>query len=93
MISGDYKILTGIVLQAGWTGPQYPNKTRPSGGIYAFQDCDSIGCLYNIKDDPEERMNLAKSQPDIRSRNLPNTKLHILTQTEEKFGLALALLL
>ena len=65
MISGDYKILTGIVLQAGWTGPQYPNKTRPSGGIYAFQDCDSIGRLYNIKDDPEERVNLAKSQPDI----------------------------
>ena len=53
MISGDYKILTGIVIQASWTGPQYPNKTRPAAGIilYAFQDCDSKGCLYNIKED------------------------------------------
>jgi arylsulfatase I/J len=65
LISGDYKILTGILIQASWTGPQYPNKTRPSGGIYAFQDCGSKGCLYNIKQDPEERVNLAKSQPAI----------------------------
>ena len=25
LISGDYKILTGLVDQAGWTGLQYPN--------------------------------------------------------------------
>ena len=65
LISGDYKILTGIVIQASWTGPQYPNKTRPSGGIYAFQNCGNEGCLYNIKEDPEERVNLARIQPEV----------------------------
>ena len=64
LISGDYKILTGIVIQAGWTGLQYPNKTHPAGGIYKFKDCGRKGCLYNIKKDPEERVNLAKSDPD-----------------------------
>ena len=34
LISGEYKILTGTVDQAGWTGPRYPNQTNPSGGGY-----------------------------------------------------------
>ena len=62
LISGDYKILTNNVPQAGWTGPQYPNQTNPSGGIKAVEHCDG-GCLYNIKDDPQERTNLASTQP------------------------------
>lgn len=59
LISGDYKILVGNVAQAGWTGPQYPNETNPHGGINAVQKCGETGCLYNIKEDPEERVNLA----------------------------------
>ena len=47
---------------AGWTGPQYPNSTvKP--GIKATEHCDE-GCLYNIIDDPEERVNLASKMPD-----------------------------
>ena len=65
LISGDYKILTGWVSQAGWTGPQYPNETNPHGGIPGVQDCGDTGCLYNIMSDPEERENLAERQPDI----------------------------
>ena len=64
LISGDYKILTGTVLQAGWTGPQYPNQTNSDGnGIYAKEVCGDTGCLYNIKEDPEERINLANHLP------------------------------
>ena len=65
LISGDYKILQGIVAQAGWTGPQYPNLTNPAGGIRAVERCGDGGCLYNIKEDPEERVNLATKMPDI----------------------------
>ena len=65
LISGDYKILVGNVNQAGWTGPQYPNLTNPSGGIDAVEKCGDSGCLYNIKTDPEERVNLANKMPDM----------------------------
>jgi len=65
LISGDYKILQGNVGQAGWTGPQYPNLTNPNGGISVVEHCGDGGCLYNIKEDPEERVNLATRMPDI----------------------------
>ena len=65
LISGDYKILVGVVPQAGWTGPQYPNLTNPHGGIRAMEKCGDTGCLYNIKTDPEERVNLATQMPDV----------------------------
>ena len=64
LISGDYKILTGNVDQAGWTGPQYPNLTNPSGGIETRQNCGSTGCLYNIIEDPGERVDLAEIEPE-----------------------------
>ena len=64
LISGDYKIMVGIMNQAGWTGPLYPNSTNPAGGIFTFMVCGDSGCLYNIKDDPEERNNLADKMPD-----------------------------
>lgn len=65
MISGDYKILMGRMGQAGWTGPQYPNQTNPSGGIAAVENCGDTGCLYNIKQDPEESVNLATTMPQV----------------------------
>lgn len=65
LISGEYKILTGLVLQAGWTGPNFPNNTNPHGGIPTVQNCGDDGCLYNIKKDPEEREDLAKRMPIV----------------------------
>ena len=64
LISGDYKIIVGLADQAGWTGPHYPNMTNPHGGIGAVEYCGDSGCLYNIKQDPEERMNLASQMPE-----------------------------
>lgn len=63
IISAQYKLITGDNDQAGWTGPHYPNTTNPKGGIEAVEHCGD-GCLYNIIDDPEERVNLAKKMPD-----------------------------
>ena len=62
LISGDYRILTGVVPLAGWTGPQFPNQTNPNGGIPTEQDCSNSGCLYNIMEDPEERTDLAPNK-------------------------------
>ncbi|XP_065839147.1 arylsulfatase B-like isoform X2 [Oscarella lobularis] len=66
LVSGDYKILIGKVGTAGWTGPQFPNTTdgHPTGGIDITEDCGT-GCLFNIKEDPEERNNLAASMGDM----------------------------
>ena len=61
LISGDYKILTGKVKEAGWTGPHYPNSTH---SVDATLDCGE-GCLYNIKVDPYEYHNLATEMPDV----------------------------
>jgi arylsulfatase I/J len=64
LISGDYKILTGTVPEAGWTGPHYPNITTPAG-LNASENCGDSGCLYNIKKDPGERNNIADTMPAV----------------------------
>ena len=80
LISGDYKILIGTVQQAGWTGPQYPNMTDTNGnGILTLTECGRTGCLYNIKDDPEERTNLAAQMPEKLEEMLAKLKLYQAT--------------
>ena len=61
LISGDYKILTGDIREAGWTGPHYPNSTQR---VNTTAHCGD-GCLYNIKMDPYEYHNLAAEKPDV----------------------------
>ena len=65
LISGDYKILLGEMDLAGWTGPVFPNSTNPQGGIPTVVDCGTKGYLFNIKQDPEERVDLADKMPDV----------------------------
>ena len=73
LISGDYKILTGTVSQAGWTEHDHPN-SNSDGDSLPDQECTRRGCLYNIKADPEERDNLASTMgPVLRSMR---KKLH-----------------
>ena len=43
---------------------KYPNLTNPSGGIETRQNCGNTGCLYNIIEDPEERVDLAEIEPE-----------------------------
>ena len=49
---------------ADWTSV-YPNLTTPAGGIEIVEHCGDGGCLYNIKKDPEEQVNLATKMPNI----------------------------
>ena len=63
LISGDYKIITGSVRYSVYTGPQFPNTTTQEKEIDKNFDCGD-GCLYNIKQDPNEYVNLATKMPD-----------------------------
>ncbi len=65
LISGDYKLLQGNIPEADWTGPNYPHTSEPSLGLPSIQVCENIGCLYNIKSDPEERHNLAQNEDTL----------------------------
>ena len=62
LISGDYKILTGTVDHAGWTEEDYPNSESVR---FSSQACGLKGCLYNIKDDPEETTDLASTRKPL----------------------------
>merc|ERR1712080_518629 len=59
LIHGDYKILIGNIIEAGWQGPHYPNSTTNThcfdtnvANSSCLANCDPA-CLYNIKTDPE----------------------------------------
>ena len=43
LISGDHKILTGVLQQACWTGPQSLNTTTPPG-VKILEECGATGC-------------------------------------------------
>ena len=58
LISGDYKIITGNVNMSIWTGPHSPNATIQMNTIQIIEDCFK-GCLFDIKTDPTEHINLA----------------------------------
>ena len=67
LISGDYKILTGNIQYSVWTGPQYPNTTTDKTTIKVHENCGD-GCLFNIKEDPDEYVNLAAKMPDVLAK-------------------------
>ena len=86
LISGDYKLLTGNIGQAGWTGPTYPNNTNPNGGVDLVEHCGEKGCLFNIKDDPYEHKNLAQSMPDVLSKMKKKLENYQATHFEPNRG-------
>ena len=64
LISGDYKIITDTVSSSVWTGPQFPNTTTTSKQVRVTEQCGD-GCLFNIKEDPNEYDYLANKMPTV----------------------------
>jgi len=63
LISGQYKVVLGLMSYGFWQGPIYPNATTNHTRDDVNIDCKS-GCLFNIIDDPGEHHDLARSMPD-----------------------------
>jgi len=61
IISGRYKLITGLQEMSGWQGPFFPNSTFWEAEL-ALQNCGN-GCLFDIYADPTEHFDLAKSNP------------------------------
>ena len=70
-IKGDYKIILGEQYYGFWAGPIYPNASTNHALFDFHVDCGD-GCLFDIRKDPSETVDLAPSMPgllaDLRAR-------------------------
>eukprot|EP00730_Choanoeca_flexa_P018292 TRINITY_DN8887_c0_g1_i2.p1 TRINITY_DN8887_c0_g1~~TRINITY_DN8887_c0_g1_i2.p1 ORF type:complete len:511 (+),score=116.86 TRINITY_DN8887_c0_g1_i2:85-1617(+) len=62
IIVGDYKLVRGEQDYGFWQGPVYPNQTTDHK--HEPQVLCGTGCLFNIREDPTEHNDLAKTMPD-----------------------------
>lgn len=53
------------MIEANWGGPQYPNASTATDPIEKYNMQCEPGCLYNVAEDPYERNDLAKSNPQM----------------------------
>eukprot|EP00750_Incisomonas_marina_P001269 INCI1106.2.p1 GENE.INCI1106.2~~INCI1106.2.p1 ORF type:complete len:597 (+),score=61.47 INCI1106.2:143-1933(+) len=65
LIMQKWKLLVGPVSMAGWQGPIFPNMSTNWLGQNDILDCGSMGCLFDLDRDPEERDNLVATFPEI----------------------------
>lgn len=67
--SGPYKLLLGDNPWASWYGEHSPNASSPPKSSPLWSDavakCGDVGCLYDIEQDPTERIDLASWFPAI----------------------------
>merc|ERR1712232_247128 len=73
LISGEYKIVLGVMTYGFWMGPLYPNATTNHTRESKNVDCKA-GCLFNIIDDPGEHNDLASQKPDVHQRMIARWK-------------------
>ena len=55
-----WKLLVGNISQYGWQGPSFPNaSTAGWDGNTAVKNCGEAGCLFELRSDPTEHVDLA----------------------------------
>jgi len=62
IISGDFKLIVGRQRYGFWQAEIFPNTSTNHNTEKAF-DCGD-GCLFDVRSDPEEHTDLARSMPD-----------------------------
>eukprot|EP00052_Salpingoeca_macrocollata_P009358 m.73926 g.73926 ORF g.73926 m.73926 type:complete len:523 (+) comp17066_c0_seq1:390-1958(+) len=64
LLQGEWKLLTGRQIEAGWAGPQYPNTSSAGHEVCTVSLACKDGCLFNVVNDPTEHVDLAAAHPD-----------------------------
>jgi len=85
MAEGRFKLLVGVVRQAGWCGQNHPNKTEPWDSFNTTLSCtvpelNKVGCLFDVLADPSEQHDLALEMPQKA-----NSILHKMQVAELKW--------
>ena len=65
LIQGQYKLLVGNQIIAGWEGPTYPNASSQVRDPTALHLPCAAGCLFDVLDDPTEQSDIAAAHPAI----------------------------
>ena len=66
-----WKLLVGRESQAVWQGPEFPNATTATQppAEKMFGDCGfAPGCLFELRSDPTEHVDVAAAHPDVVAR-------------------------
>lgn len=75
LIVGDYKLVRNGNQYCFWQGEVYPNATtNHANDVHCPRACPSTGCLFNIKTDPGEHVDLAASMPDKAAQLLSRAR-------------------
>ena len=69
MSEGRYKLIVGVIQQAGWCGQVHPNVTVQWDSYKTIENCTvpeigKLGCLFDVLEDPTEHNDLALKMPD-----------------------------
>ena len=75
LIVGDWKLILGRQTYGFWQAPRYPNASTDHASETTF-DCGKRGCLFNVRADPSEYVDLSKTQP-VKLAQLLATFVHL----------------
>ena len=63
LVQGQYKLVVGKAIGAGWAGVQYPNMSSAGHEVALSSLMCEPACLFDVVADPSEYTDLASAQP------------------------------
>merc|ERR1712045_780365 len=70
VMEGEFKYLQGRMLYSVWGEAVWPHSETPSQEELrdTILDCAFFGCLFNVVDDPEERIDVKGLYPELTQK-------------------------